>query len=124
MSKVSGTRNINLTCKRCEMKLQLIKKFGFLSVYGLTASLQAATLGSTPNSNACDVAIIGGGPGGTHTAYKLITQKLTNGNVCLFEKKAIWVAVLEIISKLAYLRELQLLQLSLPTDKVNRLRLQ
>jgi hypothetical protein len=35
----------------------------------------------------CDVAIVGGGPGGTHTAYKLITMGLTTGNVCLFEMK-------------------------------------
>lgn len=35
----------------------------------------------------CEVAIIGGGPGGTHTAYKLITMGLTTGNVCLFEMK-------------------------------------
>jgi NAD(P)-binding Rossmann-like domain len=35
---------------------------------------------------ACDVAIIGGGPGGLHTAYKLTTQHLTAGPVCLFEK--------------------------------------
>jgi hypothetical protein len=34
----------------------------------------------------CDVAIIGGGPGGVHTAYKLTTQHLTSGTVCLFEK--------------------------------------
>jgi NAD(P)-binding Rossmann-like domain/Flavin containing amine oxidoreductase len=33
----------------------------------------------------CDVAIIGGGPGGVHTAYKLTTQHLTKGSVCLFE---------------------------------------
>lgn len=34
----------------------------------------------------CDVAIIGGGPGGVHTAYKLTTMGLTSGKVCLFEK--------------------------------------
>jgi hypothetical protein len=35
----------------------------------------------------CDVAIVGGGPGGVHTAYKLTTQHLTRGTVCLFEKR-------------------------------------
>ena len=35
----------------------------------------------------CDVAIIGGGPGGVHTAYKLTTQHLTPGPVCLFEMR-------------------------------------
>src|SRR5262249_43934611 len=34
----------------------------------------------------CDVAIVGGGPGGVHTAYKLATGHLTAGPVCLFEK--------------------------------------
>lgn len=33
----------------------------------------------------CDVAIIGGGPGGVHTAYKLTKKHLTAGPVCLFE---------------------------------------
>ena len=45
-----------------------------LSSYGHAANL------------ACDVVIIGGGPGGVHTAYKLTTQHLTAGPVCLFEK--------------------------------------
>jgi cation diffusion facilitator CzcD-associated flavoprotein CzcO len=40
-----------------------------------------------PLNPACDVAIIGGGPGGVHTAYKLTTQHLTPGPVCLFEMK-------------------------------------
>src|SRR5437588_9306487 len=35
----------------------------------------------------CDVAIIGGGPGGAHTAYKLTSLHLTQGPVCLFEKR-------------------------------------
>src|SRR5262245_23240932 len=34
----------------------------------------------------CDVLIIGGGPGGVHTAFRLIKQHLTPGPVCLFEK--------------------------------------
>ncbi|MDC0666278.1 FAD-dependent oxidoreductase [Nannocystis radixulma] len=34
----------------------------------------------------CDVVIIGGGPGGTHSAYKLTTLHLAKGPVCLFEK--------------------------------------
>src|SRR6185369_8317065 len=34
----------------------------------------------------CDVVIIGGGPGGTHTAYKLTALHLAKGPVCLFEK--------------------------------------
>jgi hypothetical protein len=44
-----------------------------------TAALHAAT------TITCDVAIIGGGPGGVHTAYKLTKQHLTTGTVCLFE---------------------------------------
>src|SRR5215813_6658213 len=43
-----------------------------------STSIQAANV-------VCDVAIIGGGPGGVHTAYKLTTQHLTPGPVCLFE---------------------------------------
>ena len=35
----------------------------------------------------CDVGIIGGGPSGTYSAYKL-TQK-TNLKVCLFEKEKV-----------------------------------
>jgi hypothetical protein len=38
-------------------------------------------------STTCDVAIVGGGPGGVHTAYKLTTQHLAHGTVCLFEKR-------------------------------------
>src|SRR5436190_10129544 len=43
-----------------------------------TAATHAANL-------SCDVAIIGGGPGGVHTAYQLTKQHLTPGPVCLFE---------------------------------------
>jgi ribulose 1,5-bisphosphate synthetase/thiazole synthase len=52
----------------------------FAAVLWAAAALHAANL-------ACDVAIIGGGPGGVHTAYKLTTQHLTPGPVCLFEMK-------------------------------------
>src|SRR5262249_24651303 len=48
------------------------------------ACLGAGTSGAANLS--CDVAIVGGGPGGVHTAYKLTTGHLTAGPVCLFEK--------------------------------------
>jgi NAD(P)-binding Rossmann-like domain len=52
----------------------------FAAVLWAAAAIHAANL-------SCDVAIIGGGPGGVHTAYKLTTQHLTPGPVCLFEMK-------------------------------------
>ena len=57
----------------------------------LMTALAAAVLAAAPSASeaapvACDVAIVGGGPGGVHTAYKLTTQHLTSGPVCLFEK--------------------------------------
>jgi hypothetical protein len=51
----------------------------FAAVLWAAAAIHAADLPP------CDVAIIGGGPGGVHTAYKLTTQHLTQGSVCLFE---------------------------------------
>jgi NAD(P)-binding Rossmann-like domain len=52
----------------------------FAAVLWAAAAIHAAEI-------SCDVAIIGGGPGGVHTAYKLTTQRLTPGPVCLFEMK-------------------------------------
>lgn len=52
------------------------------SLFPLLLSAAAAA-----NHLHCDVAIIGGGPAGVHTAYKLVTQRLTPGPVCLFERK-------------------------------------
>lgn len=46
----------------------------------------AAPADAAANQLQCDVAIVGGGPGGVHTAYKLTTMHLTQGKVCLFEK--------------------------------------
>ncbi len=56
-----------------------------------TASLLSALAFFAPSEGRaatlhCDVAIIGGGPAGTHTAYQLATRHLTAGPVCLFEK--------------------------------------
>ncbi|MSP59488.1 MAG: FAD-dependent oxidoreductase [Myxococcales bacterium] len=52
-----------------------------LTVFALCGSAE-----SHAANVSCDVAIVGGGPGGVHTAYKLATQHLTAGPVCLFEK--------------------------------------
>jgi hypothetical protein len=48
----------------------------------LASFLPSTSLAATVQ---CDIAIVGGGPGGVHTAYKLTTQHLTAGPVCLFE---------------------------------------
>ncbi|MFO0760836.1 MAG: FAD/NAD(P)-binding protein [Byssovorax sp.] len=50
---------------------------------GLLSLLAPAT--SAAATLQCDVAIVGGGPGGVHTAYQLATKHLTAGPICLFE---------------------------------------
>jgi heterodisulfide reductase subunit A-like polyferredoxin len=53
---------------------------GVLMLTGLAPQARSAAL-------QCDVAIVGGGPSGVHTAYKLTTMHLAAGPVCLFEMK-------------------------------------
>src|SRR5262245_50995567 len=57
-----------------------------LVLTGLTLSFSITGFAAPPPPLACDVVIVGGGPGGVHTAYKLATMHLTQGPVCLFEK--------------------------------------
>lgn len=62
--------------------LRLMFWLGLCAVapFGVSTSAQAANI-------QCDVAIVGGGPSGVHTAYKLTTMHLSAGPVCLFEMK-------------------------------------
>lgn len=58
-----------------------------LGLVAATAALATAPSTSHAAPVQCDVAIVGGGPGGVHTAYKLTQLGLTSGAVCLFEKR-------------------------------------
>src|SRR5262249_35855706 len=63
------------------------RRFGVAHGAVLIGLVMFASARSDAATLACDVAIIGGGPAGVHTAYKLATMHLTPGPVCLFEKK-------------------------------------
>ncbi len=73
------------------MRASMFAAVALIAPLGMTACVDdsSAPTGQSESALArqdCDVAIIGGGPGGVHTAYKLTTMHLTAGPVCLFEK--------------------------------------
>ena len=79
---------------RSGYRLNWRNKLGPACAFSLMTLLVAPSIAVAHNNGNinCDVVIIGGGPGGVHTAFRLATESIPNNlginrnNVCLFEK--------------------------------------